>query len=147
MTPPLNIDLLRRIVVVGFNCLALAAPAVADGKRIATEDEFQAHVVDRTLTRDRTVLRYAGNGSLSGVVRGARLDGTWVWAGATLCRRATLGSRSLGYDCMAVFVIRDLVILVRNAGRGRAFALRFRGAAGRPGDAGDTEEFILACCT
>ena len=74
--------------------------------------------------------------------RGKRIEGTWSWVGTALCRTATLGSRNLGYDCLAIFVIGDLVILVRDEGRGRAFALRFRGEGGQTDD---SEEFACFC--
>ena len=137
--------LLPRLVAVGLVCMALAATAAAaDGKRLTTETEFRELVVDRQLTRDRTVFSYTGDGRISGVVRGERFEGTWNWAGATVCRTATLGSRDLGNDCLAVFVIGDLVIVVRDEGRGHAFALRVRNEDRQPAD---TEEFLveLAC--
>ena len=137
--------LLRRIVGVGLACTALAAPVAAtDGKRLTTEKEFRELVVDRPLARDRTVFSYTGDGRISGIVRGERFKGTWNWVGTALCRTATLGSRNLGQDCLAVFVVGDLVIVVRDEGRGPAFALRFRRGDKEPED---TEEFLvdLAC--
>lgn len=133
--------LLQWIVTIGFVCTTLAAPAAAaDGKRLTTEKEFRELVVDRPLTRDRTVFSYTGDGRISGVVRGERFEGTWNWVGNALCRRATLGSRDFGQDCLAIFVIGDLVIVVRDEGRGRAFALRFLSKDREPDD---TEEFLV----
>ena len=106
--------------------LAFAAPAADEGKRITTEKEFRERVVDRELTGNRTILRYTGDGRMVGVVRGQQIEGRWGWADATLCRTATVGSRDLDHDCTAIFVIGDLVVIVRDEGRGRAFALRFR---------------------
>ena len=124
--------------------LAFAAPAAAsDGKRITTEQEFRELVVDRDLRGYDTSLRYTGGGKVAGVSRGKRIKGTWDWVGSALCRTVTLGSTNLGYDCQAIFVIGDLVIVVRDEGRGRAFALRFRRKGGHPGE---SEEFACRGC-
>ncbi len=114
------------LACIAFTIIAIASPAVADGKRLTTEKEFRDMVVDRQLTRDSTVLSYTGDGRISGIVRDERLEGMWNWAGATMCRTAKLGTRDLGRDCLAIFVVSDLVIVVRDEGRGTAFALRFR---------------------
>ena len=122
--------------------LVFTAPAAAEGKRLTTEKELRELVVDRELTGNRTILRYTGDGRMAGVVHGQRVEGTWGWAGATLCRTATVGSRDLGHDCTAIFVIGDLVVIVRDEGRGRAFALRFRIKGSQPSAPG---EFLARC--
>lgn len=114
----------RRIAATAAVLLALAAPAAADGKRITTEEEFRKRVVDRDFTGEARALRYTADGRMTGVSRGRRVEGTWSWVGDTLCRTATWGSRNLGYDCQAILVIGELVIIVRDRGRGRTFALR-----------------------
>jgi len=140
----LTARLLPWIVAVGLVCTALAAPAAAaDGKRLTTGMEFRELVVDRQLTRDRTSLRYTGDGRMTGTVRGERIEGIWNWVGITLCRMATVGSRNLGYDCQAIFVINDLMIAVRDRGRGQAFALRIRSEDSQPGD---SQEMIACFC-
>ncbi len=123
--------------------LAFAAPAAADGKRLATEQKFRELVADRELAGEQTLLRYISDGKMVGESRGKRAEGTWSWVGTSLCRTATLGSRNLGHDCLAIFVIGDLVIVVRDAGYGRAFALRFRSEGLRTGD---SEEFACLRC-
>ena len=123
--------------------LAFTAPAAADGKRITTEKEFRELVVDRELAGEQTLLWYTGDGKMVGESRGKRIEGTWSWVGTDLCRTATLASRNLGYDCLAIFVIGDLVIVVRDEGHGRAFALRFRSEGLRTGD---SEEFACLRC-
>ena len=136
---------------MGIVCTALAGPAAADGKRLTTEKEFRELVVDRQLTGDqqlkgnRTNLVYTGDGRMTGASRGKRIEGTWRWVGTDLCRTATWGSRDLGYECQAIFVIGDLVILVRDQGRGSAFALRFAREGGQPVD---SEELFAGrgCC-
>ena len=134
---------LPETLILAFTLLlAFAAPAAAEGKRLTTEKEFRELVVDRELTGNRTILRYTGDGRMVGVSRGQRIEGRWGWVGATLCRTATLGSRDLGYDCTAIFVIGDLVVIVRDEGRGRAFALRFRTKGSLPSGPG---EFLARC--
>ena len=123
--------------------LAFTAPAAAEGKRLATEEDFRELVVDRELTGNRTTLRYTGDGRMVGVVRGQRLEGRWGWSGAALCRTATLGSRDLGHDCTAILVIGDLVVIVRDEGRGSAFALRFCIKGSQPSGPGE----CLARCS
>ena len=130
-------------LAVAVVLLAFTAPAAADGKRLTTEKEFRELVVDRELAGEQTLLWYTGDGKVVGMSRGKRIEGTWSWVGTDLCRTATLGSRNLGYDCLAIFVIGDLVIVVRDGGRGRAFALRFRGQGGQTGD---SEEFACRSC-
>ncbi len=107
---------------------ALCKPIRHDGgnedKRITTEKEFREWVVDRDFTGEARVLRYTADGRMTGVSRGRRVEGTWSWVGDTLCRTATWGSRNLGYDCQAILVIGEFVVIVRDRGRGRAFALR-----------------------
>ncbi len=126
--------LLHGIIVMGFVCTALVAPSAADGKRLTTEQEFRELVVGRQLTGDHgTVLLYTSDGRMAGASRGKRIEGTWQWEGATLCRTATWGTQHWGAECMALFVIGDLVILARDEGRGRAFALRFP-STGHPRD-------------
>ena len=139
----LTARLLPWIAAAGFLCTALAAPAAADGRRLTTETEFRELVVDRKLTGNRTVLRYTGNGRMAGASRGERVEGTWNWVGAALCRTATLGSSDLGHNCLAVFVIGDLVVLVRDEGRGRAFALRLPVTGSQPGD---STQFLACFC-
>ena len=131
-------------LILTFACaifLVFTAPAAAEGKRLTTEKEFRELVVERELTGNRTVLRYTGDGRLVGVVRGQPLEGRWGWAGAVLCRTATLGSTDLGHECLAIFVIGDLVVIVRDEGRGRAFALRIRIKGSQPTGPGE----YLAC--
>ena len=134
--------LLHGLMVMGFVCTALAAPAAADGKRLTTEKEFRELVVGRQLTGDRSILRYTGDGRMVGASRGNLIEGTWNWEGATLCRTATWGSQNLGTDCLALFVIGDLVILARDEGHGRAFALRFPSKDRQPGA---SEELFARC--
>ena len=124
--------------------LAFTLPAAAEGKRLTTETEFRELVVDRELTGNRVTLRYTGDGRLVGVSRGQRVEGRWRWVDTGLCRTATLGSVDLGYDCLAIFVIGDLVVIVRDEGRGRAFALRFRIEGGQPSLPFEAEEFTFA---
>ena len=134
--------LLPRIMAAGFVCIALATPAAAaEGKRLTSENEFRGLVVDRQLKSERSNLLYAGDGRMMGTSRDKRVEGTWSWVGADLCRTATWGARNLGYECLAVFVIGDLVILARDQGRGRAFALRFSGVGSQPVDSQE----LLAC--
>ena len=123
--------------------MVFAAPAAADGKRITTEQEFRELVVDRELAGDQTFLWHISDGDMVSESLGKRAEGTWSWVGTDLCRTATLGSRNLGHDCLAIFVIGDLVIVVRDAGYGRAFALRFRSEGLRTGD---SEEFACLRC-
>ena len=113
-----------RIVMTAIAILAFAAPAAADGKRIKTEEEFRERILDREFTGEERRLRYTGDGKMAGVSRGRPVEGTWHWVGDTLCRTATWGSKSLGYDCQAILVIGELLVIVRDRGRGRAFALR-----------------------
>ena len=134
--------LLPWIMAVGFVCTALAAPA-AEGKRLTTETEFRELVVDQQLTGDRTILWYTGDGRMTGSSRGKRIEGQWSWVGANLCRTATMGDEDLGYDCLAFFVINDLVVVVRDEGSGRAFALRLPNKGSQPGD---YEEFACVSC-
>ena len=130
-------------LAVAVVLLAFTAPASADGKRLTTEQEFRELVVDRELAGEQTLLWYTGDGKVVGMSRGKRIEGTWSWVGTDLCRTATLGSRNLGHDCLAIFVIGDLVILVRDEGRGRAFALRLRSEGGQTDD---SEEFARCSC-
>lgn len=118
--------------------LTLSAPAVAieTGRRLTTEKEFRGLVVDRKLTADRTILSYTGDGRMEGTSGGEQIEGMWRWAGSTLCRTVTVGTRNLGLDCQAVFVVGDLVVIVRNEGLGTAFALRIRGEGSSPGKPG-----------
>lgn len=128
------------LAIVLANVAILLAPAVLaapDGKRVATEQEFRELVVDRQLTGGQTILWYIGDGRMAGVSRDQRIEGTWEWVGATLCRTATVGPKDLSYDCQAVFIVGDLVVIVRDEGSGRAFALRIGG--------GDSEEFACFC--
>ena len=130
------------LVLVFTLLLVFTAPAAAEGKRLTTEKEFRALVVDRELSGSGTILRYTGDGRMIGVSRGQRVEGWWRWVNTALCRAATLGSRDLGYDCLAIFVIGDLVVIVRDEGRGRAYALRFRIEGIQPTDG---EEFFVVC--
>ena len=118
--------------------LTLSAPAAAieSGRRLTTEKEFRELVVDRQLTAARTILSYTGDGLIQGKSRGEQIEGIWRWAGALLCRTATVGTRNLGLDCQEVFVIGDLVVIVRNEGLGTAFALRIRREGSQPGEPG-----------
>ena len=135
--------LIQWIMALGFICTPLAAPAAADGKRLMTEKEFRELIVDRQLTRDRTVLSYTGDNRIAGSVRDERIEGMWSWADTHLCRMAIVGSRNLSYDCQAIFVIYDLVVLVRDKGQGEAFALRFHSEDSQPGD---TTEMLACFC-
>ena len=131
------------ILAVAAVLLVFAAPAAADAKWITTEQEFRELVVDRELTGDETSLRYTGDGKMAGMSRGKPIKGEWGWVGAALCRMAALGSRNLVYDCQATFIVGDLVIIVRDEGRGRVFALRL---PRRGGETGDSEEFACRAC-
>ena len=113
-----------RVLMATIVLLAFVAPAAADGKRIETEEEFREHIVDREYAGEERRLQYTGDGKLIGVSRGRPVKGTWRWAGDTLCRTATWGSKDLEYDCQAILVIGELLVIVRDRGRGRAFALR-----------------------
>lgn len=128
-----------RIFTIGLLCAALLAPvetAAADGRRLTTETEFRELVVDRELTADRTTVLYTGDGQIAGSSRDEKIEGMWRWAGNALCRTLMLGTKNLGLDCQAVFVIGDLVIVVRDEGHGVAFALRIRREGSPPGEPG-----------
>ena len=121
---------MTRTFAIALLCVAfitVATPAAAfEGKRLTTEAEFRDLVADRDLTADRTIVSYSGDGQIEGETGDRKIKGMWLWAGKALCRTVTVGTKNLGLDCQAVFLIGDLVVLVRKEGLGAAFALRIR---------------------
>ena len=131
------------MIVFVLQTLATPVSAAEEGKRLTTDKEFRELVAGRQLAGDQTTLLYDADGTITGITRGEQIMGKWSWQGTTMCRRVTVGSKDLGNDCQAIFVIGDLVIIVRDEGKGRAYALRLRSERGHPGEL--TEFACLSC--
>lgn len=136
----------RAVACTGYAVVLalLAAPAAADFKRFTTKSEFLGLVVEREFTASETSVRYTEDGNMVGFARGMEIKGTWDWISDALCRKATLGSTDLGYDCLTVHADGDNVILVRDEGLGQAFLLR-RASAGHSSSGGSVQTVRVSC--
>lgn len=127
-----------------FVLALLAAPAAADFERITTKREFLELVVEREFTASETIVQYTEDGNMVGVARGMQIKGTWDWISNALCRKATLGSTDLGYNCLTVHADGDNMILVRDQGLGEAFLLR-RAPAGHSRSGESVQPVRVSC--
>ena len=145
MDTPKRTDV-RAVACMGcaFVLALLAAPAAADFKRITTKSEFLDLVVEREFTASETIVQYTEDGNMVGVARGMQIKGTWEWISDALCRKATLGSTDLGYNCLTVHADGDNMILVRDKGLGEAFLLR-RAPAGHSSSEESVRPVRVSC--
>ena len=104
-----------------------ASPALADLKKVESQQEFVTLIKNKTLTRPLIKLTVSPDGSIAG--RGARWDveGSWSWQDGYFCRDLFWGGDPLGYNCQEVRATPDGRIKFtsdRGAGDSAMFRLR-----------------------
>lgn len=96
------------------------APATAqNAKKIKSEKEFRALVVDKKLSADKDWMIVKSNGTTEGHIFGEKFSANWVWQNGMYCRNAIMGKRKLGTDCQAVSIAGKSVSFRREYGKGK----------------------------
>lgn len=102
--------------------LAVAAPAVADFKKISKEADFVKVLAGKTLsdTNGGTYVIKA-DGTMSGKApNGDKIRGAWKWSGKFWCRNIVVGTRELGTDCQTWEVDGANYRVTRKKGKGQS---------------------------
>jgi len=116
-----------RMMMLAAVAAMMAAPALADLRKVDDQSEFVELVNGKTLTRPLIKLNVTPDGRIEG--RGARWDveGTWSWKDGYFCRDLFWGGDALGYNCQEVRATTDGRIKFtsdRGAGDSAMFRLR-----------------------
>ena len=106
-------------VAIGIVC---ATPVLGESlKRIKTEEEYRARIVDRTFVNDKGDWVVAkADGSMTGQFGGKTFSGKWLWSGGYWCRNGTLGGKEIGSDCQVIEFDGRTMRNVRKQGKGNA---------------------------
>ncbi|WP_415919264.1 dihydrodipicolinate reductase [Tateyamaria sp. SN6-1] len=118
---------MRLFVATVAAAFALSTPALADLKKVESQQEFVTLIKDKTLTRPLIKIQVTPDGRIEG--RGARWDveGSWSWQNGYFCRDLFWGGDALGYNCQEVKATQDGRIKFtsdRGAGDSAMFRLR-----------------------
>ena len=116
-----------RMMILAAVAAVVAAPALADLRKVDDQTQFVKLVNGKTLTRPFVKLNVTPDGRIEG--RGARWDveGTWSWQNGYFCRDLVWGGDPLGYNCQEVQASADGRIKFtsdRGAGDSAMFRLR-----------------------
>lgn len=107
-------------------CLACVATLAATGlhaenfKRINSEADFRALVVDRKLTAGKDWMTVKSDGTTVGRIFEQKFNAAWVWQNRMYCRNAVMGKRQLGTDCQVVRIAGKSVEFIREYGKGKS---------------------------
>jgi len=108
-------------------CLVLPILASAeDFKRIKSKSDYLNTVADRTLVADWGWVKALRDGRLTGEVNGEAARGEWEWRRGFWCRTISYGSTTLSRNCQAIFVSGDTLVAIRDKGKGKQTAMKFR---------------------
>ena len=85
-----------------------AGPALAENfKRILTEADYRATVVDKKITRGSGFFIVHGDGRLTGSIPQGPLAGDWNWEKTFFCRSITINNDPAGSKCQVIKVSPD----------------------------------------
>lgn len=109
-----------KILHLTITLIVLGTVATAQNfKRIKTEANFRALVVDRKLTSDDAGwMIVKSDGKTEGHILGQKFNAAWVWNKRMYCRNAVLGKKQLGTDCQVVKISGKTVQFIRKYGKG-----------------------------
>jgi len=108
---------------------SLALPTLAsaeDFQRIKSKSDYLNTVADRTLVADWGWVKASSDGRLTGEVNGEAAQGAWEWRRGFWCRTISYGSTTLPSNCQAIFVSGDTLVSIRDRGKGKQTAMKFR---------------------
>ena len=115
-----SVKSIGKIVVVAGGVLAVAilnaSTAASDGRIITTEKEFRNLVVDKKQVADWGHLISREDGFITGSYNGKDMTGVWKWEGKYYCRTLSIGSKSLGYDCVEFTISGNKLVYRINKG-------------------------------
>lgn len=109
--------------------LAILVPGQVEARefqRVATEAEFSATVVGRSLSRMGIRLNVTPDGDITGRAFGRDVTGEWTWQSGHFCRTLRFGGSDLGYNCQMVLRDGNTVRFIADEGRGDFADLRLR---------------------
>ena len=116
-----------RSIVTFCLCLAMAAPAAAEGfNQVTDKGTFLSLVDGRKLTRFGIKLDVTDDGRIQGRAFGRPVTGAWDWRSGYFCRDLNYGSQNLGPNCQLVQVNGDTVRFIADMGAGDFADLNLR---------------------
>tara|TARA_R110002124_G_scaffold154488_1_gene321517 strand:+ start:14 stop:370 length:357 start_codon:yes stop_codon:yes gene_type:complete len=113
-------------IAISAALMALATPAFAELKQVATRNEFVALVGGKTLTRPLVKIQVLPDGTITGSGAAWAVTGSWQWKGGYLCRTLEWGGDDLGYNCQAVKTDGRNVRITSDKGTGQSADFRLR---------------------
>lgn len=119
---------MRKMIMATTVLAMMAAPALADFKRITSEEQLRAELVGKKMYDDNgNWFRWNANGSMSGKLKdGQKFSGAWNWQKGFACRVAKVGNRDLGQDCQVIERDGNKVRFTRKQGKGESGMLTLR---------------------
>lgn len=90
---------------------------------VTTRDAFVSKAAGRPWQSDEVVVRFSGDGSLSGSVNGVPVTGEWTWQGSQFCTTFRVGD-SGGDGCSEVRIRPDELLIVPRDGTGAPVVYR-----------------------
>jgi hypothetical protein len=104
--------------------LIAAQPTQASEKKVETEQEFRALLVDKRLVdHNGDWAMINADGTLDGVFDGKKMTGTWHWKDGELCRDARIDARDFK-DCQIWAVDGSMATVARDDGQGEKVEYR-----------------------
>lgn len=97
---------------------ALATPAAAEFKRIATEKQMRDLVVGKKLATSNGYSVANADGTMTGEFGGKKFSGAWKWSGKFFCRNGVLGGKEIGSDCQVWEIDGNQLRYTRQKGKG-----------------------------
>lgn len=105
--------------------LSLAAQA-AEFKRIKKKADLYSMVVDKKLVASWGWAMLGSDGTVSGLVNGAKVSGTWKWKGGYYCRELMIGDKAEPNNCQTVHISGSDVVFIRDKGKGRQSPMKIK---------------------
>lgn len=107
--------------LASFAAISLSATLAqaSDLKRVKTEADFRANVVDRKFTSGNgDWIIIASDGTISGSLNKQKAVGDWNWQGKYWHRHVNIGGTSLGSDSQEVHISATQMRTKRKKGKG-----------------------------
>ena len=116
-----------RSIVTFCLCLAMAAPAAAEGfNQVTDKGTFLSLVDGRKLTRFGIKLDVTDDGRIQGRAFGRPVTGAWDWRSGYFCRDLFWGNYEIGANCQAVKVQGRTLRFISDRGTGQFADLKLR---------------------
>lgn len=116
--------MLKRIIPVATALTLFAGAASAqEGKPVKSLEDFFSMIVGKTLSYDLGHQTFHADGNSTGVYKGGKFTGNWMWEGTTYCQFINWKGQRQWNDCGRSMVVKGNVAHITR-GNGSKYTMK-----------------------